>query len=95
MGAACCDGDNRPKDGSGVDVTTEEPFSIHKKESNSDLVRKYSVLRTEVNHLPISNNKVEENIKKLSKFEPSSNKIWKIKHPVNIIYTNREPAFEN
>ena len=46
MGAACCEGDSRPKDKSGIDITTEEPFNIKKKESHSELVRKYSVLRT-------------------------------------------------
>lgn len=51
--------------------------------------------RLEVAAFPMLNKHVEERIRKLSKFPTNSNKIWKVKHPYNLIYANTDPLLSD
>jgi hypothetical protein len=51
--------------------------------------------RVEVAAFPMLNKHIEERIRKLSNFPTNNNKIWKVRHPYNIIYANTDPVLSN
>jgi hypothetical protein len=91
MGNACCE-DSRAEPLSAINEVSSPLLTSNHKE---DRLKKMASIRVEANSLPLTNSKVEENIRKLSKFPPTENKMWKLKQPYNLIYVNREPADQN